>query len=63
MSDISIEFTWYELIIVALFFGWPGLLLGSVIGAVALRRHRFYGGAFGAALGFALCLGVQFLWR
>ena len=63
MSDISIEFTWYELVIVALFFGWPGLLLGSVFGAVAWRRHRFYGGALGAVLGSVLWLGAQFLSR
>ena len=63
MSDISLDFTWYELAIVALFFGWPGLLLGSVLGAVAWRRHRLYGGALGAVLGSVLWLGAQFLWR
>jgi hypothetical protein len=63
MSDIALDFTWYELAIVALFFGSPGLLLGSVVGAVVWRRHRFYGSALGAILGTVLWLGAQFLWR
>ena len=63
MSDISIEFTWYELLIGALFLGWPGLLLGAVLGAVAWRHHRVYGALIGATLGLPLWVGVQFLWR
>ncbi len=63
MSDISIEFAWYELLIVALFLGWPGLLLGTVLGAVAWRRHRAYGALIGSSGGFALWLGALFLWR
>jgi hypothetical protein len=63
MSDISIEFTWYELLIVALFLGWPGLLLGAVLGAVGWRRHRVYGALIGSIGGVALWLGALFLWR
>jgi len=63
MSDISIEFTWYELLIVALFLGWPGLLLGAVLGAVAWRRRRVYGALIGSIGGLALWLGALFLWR
>lgn len=63
MSDISIEFTWYELLMVALFLGWPGLLLGAGLGVAAWRRHRVYGALIGAILGLALWLGMQFLSR
>jgi hypothetical protein len=35
MSDISIQFTWFDLLLVALLIGWPGLLLGAALGAVA----------------------------
>ncbi len=63
MSDISIEFTWYELLVVALFLGWPGLLFGAVLGAVAWRRHRVYGALVGSTGGVALWLGALFLWR
>jgi hypothetical protein len=63
MSDISFEFAWYELALAALLFSSPGLLLGCVVGAVAWRRHRVYGGALGAVIGSVLALGVEFLWR
>lgn len=63
MSDISIEFAWYELLIVALFLGWPGLLLGGAVGAAAWRRHRVYGTGIGAIAGLLFWLGLQFLWR
>jgi hypothetical protein len=63
MSDISIRFTWLDLVLVAGLIGWPGLLLGAAIGAIAWRLHRVYGAALGAFLGFALWAGVQFAWR
>jgi len=63
MSDISIQFTWLDLLLVALLIGWPGLLLGAALGAAAWRRHRVYGALIGAILGLALWVGVQFLWR
>lgn len=63
MSDISFEFTWYELALVALLFSSPGLVLGCVLGAVAWRRHRIYGGALGAIIGAVLLLAAEVLWR
>ena len=62
MSDISIQFTWLDLVLVALFIGWLGLLLGAPIGAIAWRRHRVSGAALGALLGFALWAGLRFAW-
>jgi len=63
MSDISLQFTWLDLLLFALLIGSPGLLLGAVLGAVAWRRHRVYGAALGAILGLVAWLGMQFLWR
>jgi hypothetical protein len=62
MSDIAIQFTWLDLVLVAGLIGWPGLLLGAAIGATAWRRHRIYGAGLGALLGLALCVGAQFAW-
>ena len=62
MSDISFQFTWLDLVLVALLVGWPGLLLGAALGAIGWRRHRVYGGALGALLGLALWAGLRFAW-
>jgi hypothetical protein len=62
MSDISIQFTWLDLMLVALLVGWPGLLLGATIGAIGWRSHRVYGAALGALLGLALWAGLRFAW-
>ena len=51
MSDISLHFEWYELLMAAPIFGWPGGLIGAVLGALAWRRRRIVGGVLGAALG------------
>ncbi len=63
MSDISIQFTWLDLLLVALFIGWPGLLLGAALGALAWRRHRIYGALLASLVGLAFWIGLQFLWR
>ena len=46
-----------------LFLGWPGLLLGAALGALAWKRRRIYGAVLGAALGLGACVGLQFLWQ
>jgi len=63
MSDISFELTWLDILLFTLFLGWPGLLLGAALGAVAWKRHRVYGAVLGATLGLGICVGLQFLWR
>jgi len=63
MSDISIQFTWLDLLLVALLVGWPGLLLGAGLGVAAWRRHPVYGALIGSVAGLALWLGGQFLRR
>jgi len=51
MSDINIEFDWYVWPVIAVMIGWPGLLLGTAIGAVLWRRHRVIGGLLGLVAG------------
>jgi hypothetical protein len=61
MSDISIQFEWYDLPLIALIIGWPGLLLGALAGFLVWRRHRAAGAVLGAAGGISLWLGVSYL--
>ena len=55
MSDIKIEFAWWELILFSPVVGWPGIIVGSVIAALAWRKRPIVGGAIGAVTG-------NFLW-
>ena len=63
MSDISINITWWELLLYSPFFGWPGLLLGGVLGALLWRSRPIVGGVIGAVVGnllwFAARLGLM----
>ena len=56
MSDIGILNDPLSLILIALIFGSPGLLLGGLGGALLWRRHRVVGGVLGAGAGFVLWL-------
>jgi hypothetical protein len=63
MSDISLQFTWLDLLLFALVIGSPGLFLGAGLGALAWDRHRFYGAVLGGLVGLGACLGLEFLSR
>jgi Na+/proline symporter len=56
MSDIGILNDPFSLIVIALIFGSPGLLLGAIAGALLWRRQRVAGGLLGAIAGFVLWL-------
>ena len=51
MSDISITFTWWELVLYSPILGWPGLLMGGVAGALLWRKRPIVGGLIGAVAG------------
>jgi hypothetical protein len=51
MSDIDIKFTWWEFLLASPVIGWPGLILGGALGALAWRGRRILGGAAGAIVG------------
>ena len=55
MSDIKLEFTWWELLLASPVLGWPGAIVGGVLGVLAWRKRPLLGGAIGAVVGnFAL---------
>ena len=62
MSDIRLEFGWDALLLVALMIGWPGLLLGGLVGGLAWRRRRWAGTMLGAVGGLAAWVGVRLAW-
>ena len=51
MSDIKIEFEWWELALYSPLLGWPGILIGAVAGALAWKTRPILGGALGAVAG------------
>ena len=51
MSDIKLEFTWWQLLLVSPTLGWPGAIAGAVAGALLWRKRRILGGAIGAIVG------------
>lgn len=52
MSDISLNFTWYEILLLIAVIGWPGLILGGALGAALFwKRRRILAGATGAIIG------------
>ncbi len=61
MSDISIHITWLDLLLAAPVFGWPGLIIGGVLGALVWKKRRIVGGAIGAAVGSIAWFGASLL--
>ncbi|MFZ1991352.1 MAG: hypothetical protein WAW96_16455 [Alphaproteobacteria bacterium] len=51
MSDIDIKFEWWELLLYSPIVGWPGLLIGAILGALAWKRRRIASGVIGAIAG------------
>jgi Na+/proline symporter len=56
MSDIGIFSGPLGTVFVLLILGAPGLPLGAIAGALLWRRHRVWGAALGAVIGFGLWL-------
>lgn len=61
MSDISIEFSLIDWIVVSPILGWPGLIVGALLGALLWKRRRFWGGVLGAILGNFLVFGLRLM--
>jgi len=59
MSDISITFTWWELLLYSPIFGWPGLIAGGILGALLWRKRPIVGAVAGAILGNLLWFGAE----
>ena len=63
MSDIALNWGAFDIAMIALIIGAPGLPIGAALGAVVWRRHRPWGALVGAAVGLALWLGGFVLWK
>ncbi|MGE0531485.1 MAG: hypothetical protein AB7G40_03785 [Hyphomonadaceae bacterium] len=52
MSDISLNFAWYEILLLIPLVGWPGVVLGGALSAALFwKRRRVLAGLIGAAVG------------
>lgn len=60
MSDISFNIAWFDLLII---FGWPGLIVGAVLGALVWRKRRIAGAGLGAVAGFLLWAAIALAWK
>jgi len=63
VSDISLHFSPLELIVFSPVLGWPGLVVGAVLGALIWRKRRILGGVLGAVGGnfVVFCLRLALL--
>jgi hypothetical protein len=50
----SLNFSPADIVMIALFLCWPGIVVGLVVGAIGWPRHRLWGGVLGALAGAAL---------
>jgi hypothetical protein len=63
MSDIGLNWGPLDIAAMALIIAWPGLAIGAALGALAWRRHRWWGTLIGAVAGLALWLGGFVWWK
>lgn len=61
MSDISISFEWWELLLVSPMLGWPGAIAGGALGALAWRKRPIAGGVIGAVLGNLIVFAARLM--
>jgi hypothetical protein len=63
MSDIGLAWGPFDIAMIALIIGAPGLVVGAGVGALARRRRRVWGALLGAFVGLALWLAGFVLWK
>jgi len=52
MSDISLEISWLEWVAIAVMVGWPGLIIGAVLGAAGFwKKTRILAAVAAAVIG------------
>ncbi|MCE9521992.1 MAG: hypothetical protein K8S25_06105 [Alphaproteobacteria bacterium] len=60
MSDISINITWWDLLVFSPVLGWPGAIAGGLLGARLWRKRPILGGAIGALIGNLALFAARF---
>ena len=51
MSDIDFKIEWWEILLLSPLWGWPGLFVGAVAGAIVWKKRPILGGFLGALIG------------
>ena len=59
MSDISINISPLELILFSWMLGWPGLIIGGLLGALFWKKRRILGAVLGAIVGNLIVFSVR----
>ena len=62
MSDVGIDIGPFGLLLFAFLSGWPGILFGSVSGALLWRAHGIVGGLLGGLFGWTVGIGLFMVW-
>ena len=62
MSDISINITWFDLLLFSPVLGWPGLIAGGVLGWMLWTKRPRLGALIGAIAGNLIVFGLRFLY-
>jgi hypothetical protein len=63
MSDIGLDWGPFDIAIIALIIGAPGLVIGAALGAISWRRHRVYGALLSAVAGLLPWLAGFVAWK
>jgi hypothetical protein len=63
MSDIGLAWGPFDIAMISLIIGAPGLVIGAAGGALAWRRHRISGALLGAVGGLLIWLAGFVLWK
>ena len=58
MSDIDFKIEWWELILLSPIWGWPGLIIGAIVGSLAWKKRPIVGGVVGAIVGNFVAFAV-----
>ena len=63
MSDITLDITWFDLLVFSPFLGWPGLFVGAVLGGIGWRKRPILGAVLGAVAGNFIVFAVRLFLR